>query len=246
MNTILTNSLEVGNSIIEKNSAGTASVNKNNPISNYFHAIARKIIEGYFLKNKNILISNIQFTTTANRVEIQFFYYMNFRPTFFPWKKSAAMHSDLEHKNKWNSTTSRTYKSREMLSFVSNLENLYQKEVKLHINRVHYPYVNAQILSQYLCNNANSNNFIEFTESIFLYPRINAFLLPYYIVGIKLTLHGRLITERQIPRKTTNIKVQGTLSSVKSKITKDVGTTTIKNELGQFTLRVEIAQRLGK
>lgn len=222
MNTVLTNvyQIKVNNKSIAPLGSAVDSLN----------GIAEKIIEGYFLGLQNYLISKIQFSTNTNKVEIQFFYYVS----------TASA-------NKKNRFTKKTFlKSKDLVMLTKDLENLYNKEVKLSINRIHYPYLNAIILSKYLCNNASSNNFLEFTESIFKYPKYYAVLLPYYIVGIKLSLHGRLVTQRQIPRKTTNMKVQGTLSSLKAKITKDTGATTFKNELGQFTLSVEIAQRLGK
>nr|WBU10850.1 ribosomal protein S3 [Malassezia nana] len=137
----------------------------------------------------------------------------------------------------------------------------------MHIRmiRLHYPYMNSQILGQYLIQNANKKNFLKFSDSILTYPSLktgifgkageeNSFILPSYIQNIRLELSGRLTTEKVVPRVTKKIAQisntnadsgvhlleAGLSNDTVKNVVVDYGKVTNKNELGSFTLKVWI------
>ncbi|CAO1638491.1 unnamed protein product (mitochondrion) [Parajaminaea phylloscopi] len=222
---------------------------------------AKSVIQSYFQwkYSKSCLISNIQFIEINNKVQIQFFYYMPTiqkktinikRNAIAFWSANKFKKTRVSRINKYlfsrinkNKIIKVNQLSNVFLSSLTKvLQNIYGKKVELILNRIHYPYMNAQIFSQYLYQNVQSKTFLRFTQSIFNYPSYNGKDLPAHIVGIKITLHGRIITERAIPRKTMKSKIQGRFNSDKTTLIIDKGFTEIKNELGEFRISVEIAQ----
>lgn len=179
---------------------------------------------------KHCLISEINFKNSQNKVEIQFFYYFinNKHTKYIEYVDPIINKMDLKN-----------------LSTL--LGKIYEKEVYIVINRVYYPYMNAQILSEYLAIKSQSNTFINFKRSIIKNTVLQTYNLCAFIVGIKIQVHGRIITERVIPRKTQKYKILGTFHSKNNKqIIVDKGQTNLKNELGQLTIKVEIAQLIKK
>lgn len=206
---------------------------------------AKNVIISYFnwKYSKNCLISNIVIIEINNKVQIQFFYYITNNQKFInKFNKSNNKNNKTENKiiSENNNNIS--------IIFVKNLskilQNIFGKKVELIINKVHYPYINAKIFSEYLCKNVKTKTFLHFTQSI----SSNYFAknLPSHIIGIKITLHGRLITEQIIPRKTIKSKILGRFNNYtilnNSQLWIDKGYTEIKNELGTFRINVEIAQ----
>lgn len=189
--------------------------------------LSNNIIESYFkIIFKHCLISKINYNIFENKVEIKFFYYY------------------IENNNKSNNPI---FNKKVIQNLIIILELLYNKKVYIIINRVHYPYINAQIISEYLGIKSETNTFINFKRSIIKNTVLQINNLPAFIVGIKIQVHGRLITERLIPRKTEKYKIIGTftINNIKT-IHKNIiickGQINIKNELGAFTITVELAQ----
>ena len=82
--------------------------------------------------NPKILISNPMYDHSANGVNITVFYYYNDNPRVENYVK---MH----------------YLCENHLKVISNqLSMVFKKSAHLHLIRVHYPYMNSQILAQYL------------------------------------------------------------------------------------------------
>lgn len=124
-------------------------------------------------------------------------------------------------------------------ALATSLSRLSGKEVHLVLTRVHYPYLNAYILAQFLAHNATSKTFINFQEAILTYPSLNANALPSCITGIKVQLSGRLLTEALVPRMTTNMAVVGAFPEA---ALVDYASYTTKNEIGSFTIKVWVGQ----
>ena len=125
----------------------------------------------------------------------------------------------------------------------STLAQLYQKEVNVIATRLYYPYLNSDILSQYLAYNAPSNTFMDFQEAILTNPSLHKMDLPAHVSGIKVQVSGRLVTETVIPRITVKSCLIGSFGSSNTTQIIDYSKFTTKNELGAFTVKVWICQR---
>lgn len=189
----------------------------------------------------NILISNPIYDQSNNKVDITLFFY----------HKNSQV--DILSENK-------------LQEVCKTLSLIFHKEVNIRMIRVHYPYMNSQILAQYLINNASKKNFLKFSDAILTYPSLKAgvygkageedsFILPSYIQNIQLELSGRLITEKVVPRVTKKIAQianpnadsgvhlleAGLSNDTVENVVVDYGKVTSKNELGSFTLKVWIS-----
>ncbi len=135
------------------------------------------------------------------------------------------------------------------------LSKLFKQPVELRLVRLHYPYLNAHILAQYIAMNTRKYNFTRIQRAIFnavKSVRIDgssdsssqATLLPAYITGIKIKISGRLATERSVPRQTEKTAQIGTFSNSSSSSSNVVEYSqfTSKNKKGAFTVKVWISQ----
>ena len=198
--------------------------------------------------NPKILISNPMYDHSANGVNITVFYYYNDNPRVENYVK---MH----------------YLCEDHLKVISNqLSMVFKKSAHLHLIRVHYPYMNSQILAQYLCGKTDKTKFVQLCDALVsksslkvaLYGKSGSdkenFILPSYMDSIRLELSGRLASERVVPRLTkqvyrmdspnTNTGIylqQAGLSSdtIQNKVV-DYGKYTSKNHPGAYTLKVWI------
>jgi hypothetical protein len=176
-----------------------------------------QLLTSYFSKGtfpEGCFISLPTFTYSSTSVTINLFYYLG---------PSSLASISLE--------------SVQALS--TSLSRLCGKPVHLVLTRLHYPYLNAYILAQYLAHNATSKTFLNFQEAILTYPSLNANVLPGHITGIKVHLSGRLLTEALVPRITTNTAVVGSFPQA---ALVDYASYTTKNEIGTFTIKVWVGQ----
>lgn len=185
----------------------------------------------------SFFISKPNFSHTNSKVTIQFFYY-------------TASNSDSAFGNSKASSTNGVDSFRKNFSELSTtLAQLHQKEVSVIATRLYYPYLNSDILSQYLAHNAPSNTFMDFQEAILTNPSLHKTSLPAHISGIKVQVSGRLVTETVIPRITVKSCLIGSFQragqSPANNTTQiiDYSKFTTKNELGAFTVKVWICQR---
>jgi ribosomal protein S3 len=220
------------NLILQNTYQSNTKQQTNNPYFNFNkeNSNADLLIRSYFKSAfTNCLISKINYKNSQNKVEIQFFFY------FIDSKNTK----NLDYNNT-------TINKIDIKNLSILLENIYEKKVCLVINRIYYPYINAQILSEYLGMKSQSNTFINFKRSIIKNTVLQINNLSAFIVGIKIQVHGRIITERVIPRKTQKYKILGTFTSknANKQIKIDKGQIHLKNELGAFTITVELALKM--
>lgn len=245
-NQVLTGSQKISTFILESyfhsmpNDSNNGSINKSNKSSNN---------KWYSMfTNAKILISNPTYDIGTNQVDITLFYYYQDEPEIENFVKSHYLRE--EHV--------------EMLS--KQLSLVFNKHINLNLIRVYYPFMNSQILAQYLCGKTDKNKFSQLCDALVAKTSLNIalfgksgsdkekFILPSYIDSIRLELSGRLASERVVPRLTkqsyrmdspnTNSGIylqQANLSSdtIKNKVV-DYGKYTSKNHMGSYTLKVWI------
>lgn len=186
----------------------------------------------------SFLISKPYFSHTNSKVTIQYFYYTASNSFNSKSKKSTTTNKKL--------TAGAILKNFSELS--TTLAQLFQKEVNVIATRLYYPYINSDILCQYLAYNAQSNTFMDYQEAILTNPSLHKTNLPAHISGIKVQVSGRLLTETVIPRITVKSCLIGTFQA-SPRVNKDstqiidYSKYTTKNQLGAFTVKVWICQR---
>lgn len=183
-----------------------------------------KIINHFFSPIK-ALSSKPIFTITRDEVIISLFYY---RP-------EGALNN-----NKINSLG-------EVLS------KIFNRRVKLQFVKLYYPHLNSSIFAEYLRINTRKYNFRRLKQQLFKKTGIvkNAsslkasnLKLPSHIVGIKIQISGRLVTERARPRQTVSTAQIGPINSDNKTFLVDYGTYTGKNTNGAYTIKVWTGQRV--
>jgi len=131
------------------------------------------------------------------------------------------------------------------------LSSLFGRPVELRLVKQHYPYLNSYILAQFIASNTQNYTLVQIVRRIFstLAPVKNtqslealASLLPSHIVGIKVRVSGRLMTERSRPRQSVQTMQIGTFSKGNLSLV-DSASFTTKNKKGAFTVKVWISQR---
>lgn len=211
-------------------------------------------------KNINIrsgqyIISDIKYYyNNNNEITLQFFYFFkehrNIKALQNSYQSFNIKDSALANKNSnFSVETDKDSKLWNYNNLSIVLQKIYSCKVNIIINKVHYPYINADILCKYLAFNANRNNFIHIWKSIANNPALGRNNLNSFLVGIKIIINGRLITESVIPRKTSKSVVIGTLrprnifgSSADNNIITNIDKAKInfKNKIGAFTIHAEI------
>lgn len=209
------------------NSADKASQNEN----------AKKILKAFFAQpggqknsdNEKYLFSTPTFQHSKEKVVIQFFFFKSIS------EKNTPLLAD-------NSSF-----SKDLLMISGCLSQLFQKKVVIVPIKSQYPYMTRDIFRQYLSHNAMSNTTLNFQESVQAVLSLFKNNLPGYISGIKVMVSGRLVTETVIPRVTTKSFLFGSFQMVQEKNNHhfiDYAKFTTKNELGAFTVKVWISQRV--
>lgn len=255
-----------------------------NAINNYFSSINRHniIIRKYFKKSRywgwilrrlyskypQYIISDISYKINGNSLTLQFFYYAhnsiykfnnkkfgqkNKSRIRFTNRKSASYQKIF--KDPSSSLVNYYHKNNYVKNLIVILQKIYGCRVNIICNRLHYPYINANILAQYLWKNANRKNFIHIWKTIIRKPIFfdSRTRLSAFIVGIKIKIGGRLITQRVIPRKTSKSVVIGTFSPQiikeyrdNNKVSIDMHKLNLKNRIGAFTITTKICSILRK
>jgi len=184
---------------------------------------AIKLIEHFFSPIK-ALASKPVFTVTADKVIINIFYFM----------PNQALNNNTIN------------------NLGDVLSKLFGRPVELRLVKLYYPYLNSHILAQLIALNTQKYNFVRIQRMIFgkasivkdtESANVLASELPAQIVGIKIRVSGRLVTERSKPRQTVQTAQIG--SFVKdNKSLVDASCFTTKNKKGAFTIKVWISQRV--
>nr|YP_010568250.1 ribosomal protein S3 [Cutaneotrichosporon mucoides]UZC57683.1 ribosomal protein S3 [Cutaneotrichosporon mucoides] len=190
------------------------------------------IIEKFFSAIK-ILSSKPKFNIGVNKVDINLFYYL--KP------------------NKNNK-----YEYRLDENTINNLgdllSKLFKRQVELRFIKIGNPYLDRNILAQYIGKNASLYNFRRLKNTAIRNTNIIKYLDPYNIfntnlpsniIGLKIIFSGRLVTERLRPRMTVSTAKIGSFTSDKNLFI-EYRSYTGKNTRGAFTVKVWINHKMGK
>ena len=132
------------------------------------------------------------------------------------------------------------------------LSSIFGRPVELRLVKLHYPYMDSYIMAQYIAMNTLDYTLAQIMERLFgvIGPVKNTDAmtdshLPSHIVGIKVRVSGRLMTERSQPRKTVQSVQVGSFSKNNLSLV-DMASYSTKNKKGAFTVKVWISQRATK
>ena len=198
---------------------GAGSVNMLNATRSAIKLIA------HFFSPINALAGKPVFTVTADSVIVHVFYYIP--------------------------DTSKALNNNTVNNLGQTLSSLFRRPVELRLVKLHYPYLNSYILAQYIALNTQDYTLVQIARRIFgsIAPVKNtqsvnvlASDLPSHIVGIKVRVSGRLMTERSRPRQTVQTAQIGSFAKGNLSLV-DSASFTTKNKKGAFTVKVWISQR---
>lgn len=217
----------------------------------YAQLTANTMIKTYF-GTIGTLISTPNYTVTPDKVVIQLFSY-----------NGVASHS-----NKGLKLNTKSFNpiitSNGLSSLVSALSYLFTENIKdtnvtkaqvqLRVVRLHHPYLNSNILAQFLAINASKYGFTRlrhYVLSAIPLTKVANLTTSSVIVGVKVQVSGLLTTQRNAPRKTvstlsvgtfhgTNAKMQLSGSNSQAPINTNVeySSHTSKSTLGSYTVKV--------
>lgn len=199
---------------------------------------AKEALKHFF---QNQLTSTPQFRHSPSRVTIQMFYYAD--PNF----------GDLSQ-----------FKLQPLEQLVSNLYP--NKYVDMRVIRLHYPYMNAEILAKYLTVNSQKKSWSALTRPFMknmpivkaplahnmpfgvqwqsLLPQVANDKLTTAIQGVKYQVSGRLGRRSGSGRSQILRKSIGTFQFTSHRSLVDVGRHTFSNKNGSITVKVWIASAL--
>jgi hypothetical protein len=197
----------------------------------------------HFFSPINALASKPVYTVTTNSVIIHVFYYM-------PLTGQRLNNNTV---NNLGEALSGLFSN--FSSSVSSEKNLQKeksrRKVELRLVKLHYPYLNSYILAQHIASSVQNYKLVKILQDLFssVAPvkntlSLNALssALPSHIVGLKVRVSGRLITERSRPRKTVQTAQIGSFSKSNLSLVDNASYTT-NNKKGAFTVKVWISQR---
>lgn len=132
------------------------------------------------------------------------------------------------------------------------LSKVFGRPVELRLVKLYYPYLNRYILAQYIALATDQNKFTRILSNLLgkvaivkdiKSPRTLASELPSQIIGIKVQVSGRLVSERSRPRFTVQTAQIGSFVNDKRALI-DMASYTTKNAKGAYTIKVWISQRV--
>lgn len=204
---------------------GIESVNMLNATRSAIKLIA------HFFSPINALASKPVLTVTANSVIVHVFYYI-------PVKGQTLNNNTVNNLGE-------------------TLSTLFGRPVELRLVKLHYPYLNSYILAQYIALNTQEYTLVQIIRRIFgsmspvkgtsdvlaaLSSDMSSPTSLGAVVGIKVRLSGRLVTERSRPRQTVQTAQIGSFAKGNMSLV-DSASFTSKNKKGAFTVKVWISQR---
>lgn len=191
-----------------------------NSINKNYDNVMNKITSYFEILNNNneqkILINTPTYKITNDKINIEIIYY---------------------------STSKTVINKQNFLDLNKIISKEVDKEINIIINRIHYPYINSLIFAKYLSHNSNYCNYTKYQDYINSNIKIVKNSLPASILGIKVTISGRIPTQRVIPRKTIKTIIYGTFKG-NHNIIIDYNKFTTSNHLGTFTFKVWICQHI--
>lgn len=180
----------------------------------------------HFFSPINALASKPVFTVTSNSVIVHVFYYI-------PVKGQTLNNNTVNNLGE-------------------TLSTIFGRPVELRLVKLHYPYLNSYILAQYIALNTQEYTLVQIVRRIFgsmspvkgtsdILGALSSDM-PSHIVGIKVRVSGRLVTERSRPRQTVQTAQIGSFAKGNLSLV-DSASFTSKNKKGAFTVKVWISQR---
>lgn len=128
------------------------------------------------------------------------------------------------------------------------LSTVWGRPVELGLVKLHYPYLNSDILAAFIVKNLEHDRFERVDAKVFgvatpvRHVRAEDSNLPSHIIGIKIRLAGRLTTETSRPRMTVQSAQIGSFKNSTQTLI-DAGRCTTANKKGALTVQVWISQR---
>jgi Mitochondrial ribosomal protein (VAR1) len=172
------------------------------------------------------------------------------------FKKQISRFRRFKNNNKFNFINLSNYNLTKIYSNKFNilcniLSNLFKKPVELNLIRLHYPYLDSNILVNLLGIMINKiklrilirklfeNTIIKNLKTVNLNRNNN--IIPAFLSGINIKVAGRLLTQRVVPRKTVKNIIRG--ASARSKVNYlDVARYSNKNRRGAFSITIKSGQ----
>lgn len=232
-----------------------------NSILNNFKVITN-IITNYFNLTNSILISKPVLEIKPNQPLVDSVENRNKEniiiPIFF-FESSASKHSrrDTTRVALFNTQSAQQeLLLPKILTLISFLSKFMNKNIKLELIRLKYPYLNSEILAQILGKNANNKVYINLIQDLFNKvnvkntttesqtignDNINYATSPKsFVAGIKIRAAGRLMRQKIIPRLTVKVRQNGTLARGKTQFA-EKARFTHKNKRGAYSFTVSIS-----
>ena len=148
--------------------------------------------------------------------------------------------------------TGQTLNNNTVNNLCETLRSLLERQIELRLFKLHYPYLNSYILAQYIALNTQDYTLVQIVRRIFssqspvkdtLSVNVQTSDLPSHIVGIKVRVSGRLVTERSRPRQTVQTEQLGSFAKRNLSLM-DKASFTSKNKKGPVTIKVWINERV--
>ena len=222
-----------------------------NELQAYYGAdkMALNIIKHYF---QFAILSQPKLNKDSNKIIISFYYFLNLPISKGKnsYRQSRIIKSSLQE--------SLSPKAIKFSNLILKLSNLYGKPVELRPVRIHYPYLNSNILAQYIALNIKRGKFNMITRNLFKKAKLvkpsniksnidniknlikysSTRFNPQYLSGIKIVISGRLSQRKAASRTSIVRKSIGTLSLNSSNSLIDASKFTFKGKNGAATVKV--------
>jgi hypothetical protein len=149
-----------------------------------------------------------------------------------------------------------TLSSLTIMQLRTALSEVCQRPVMLIVTRLSGPYMDATVLGHYLARELKTKKFarvvnrtlgtigtVSNSTPITTYPNVNGVQLPASLVGVQVSVHGRLSAEPARPRMTEQRIIVGSLTANNNQVLETSSTTAI-NKKNVYTVKVMLTHRL--
>lgn len=234
------------------------------------------ILLKYYFASISCLISKPLFTISPSKVIIHLCYYNPLDVSFAQPHAPALPSAEGSEAIATPSLVSRSAPNFKTIGYMLN--QIFNKPVELELIPLRYPYHDSTILAQVIALNSKKYNFNRMMQKLFQKATIITqtysssssqpsvgksdashpsgalasaakLISPIsQLTGIKVTIAGRLVTQRIVPKSTVKTAYKGQLSSaLGGKMSHkfiDSATYTSKNKIGAYTVRVQLGHKV--
>lgn len=256
----------IGSSVEQPGSLNQSYIyqyNKSNKYRFYKQLNRLELILNYFFNTFYGLISKPVFLFTQNKLVLYVNYYI---PNFNLYRSKKLVSRNIWKYNKTPARSAIQLKLElsDLIKVISKIFNGIKVEIQL--NQLKYPYHDSTILSKLIALNTNKKRFRRIfntiidkasviTKDIILNHKAHkahkdSFIaesdrkkieihntIPAVLTGIKVQISGRLITQRQVPKRTVQKREIGGFYKTKDSIV-DYAIYTNKNKKGAYSVKV--------